>query len=124
MTKKELWAVVLVATTAGCARTAPADRVGPAALHGGETPTEVGCPYTEPPDPSRAPYKVSLMYRVTAEGRVDPASIVVRRSTHMTDLEEYVSRAREVAARCVYEPAVVGGEPVEAMVRRIFYFAG
>jgi len=112
----------VLAVGVGCTGNTPPERVGPAALQGGPTPTEVGCPYTEPLDPARAPYKVSLMYRITPEGSVDPASIVVRSSPHRTDLQEYVTRAREVAAKCVYEPAVVDGEAVEGMVRRTFYF--
>lgn len=124
MSGKVLSGFVLLAVSAGCAKAPAEGRIGPAALYGGATPTEVGCPYTEPPDPSRAPRRVSLMYRVTPEGSVDPASIIVRSSHPRTGAEEYVGRARDVATRCVYEPAMVDGEPVEAMVRKTFYFAG
>ena len=64
------------------------------------------------------------MYRVLPNGRVDAASIVVRSSRHRTDLREYVEQARAIAVNCVYKPAVVDGQAVEAMVRRTFHFAG
>ena len=85
---------------------------------------ELGCPYTEPVDPARAPYKVSLEFRVQDDGQVDAASITVRTSRHNTDEQAFVERAREIARGCTYEPATVDGRPVETTVRKRFYFEG
>ena len=86
-------------------------------------PVELGCPYSEPANAAQAPYRVALQYLVRSDGTVEESSIVVRQSPRNDDLQYYVARAREIAKGCVYEPAVEAGKPVEAMVRKRFYFS-
>ncbi len=115
---------VLVALV-GCAQSPPPGERRPATVGTTDTgPVLLGCPYTEAIDPATAPIKVTLRYRVQADGSVDPSSIVVRSSHHMTDDRQWVERAREIARGCTYDPAVENGRPVEAVVRKRFNFAG
>lgn len=61
---------------------------------------------------------VLLEYTVRADGRVDPLSIRERRNGIVNPSGNAVNAARQIAASCVYAPAIRNGEAIVTTVRQ------
>lgn len=81
----------------------------------------VDCPYEEPVGDFDL-QKVTLAFKVLPNGAVEPSSIRVVPGHHDTTSQEYISRAKAIARRCVYRPATQEGKPVASTVEVRFAF--
>lgn len=86
-------------------------------------PTELGCAYAEPTDPTVATARVTLRFDVLPDGSVEPGSVHRVGGHHDTDREDLIREAEQAALTCAFRPAVArDGRPVETTITKRFAF--